>query len=94
MRKKNLQSTVYYVDDTVSDLLDSLPSYINRTELLRKLLNDDRRIRIRPRELRGYYENTRAIEVEEILQKKLPQVLKRCEKIDAVINSKAKRSKR
>lgn len=78
MEPERYRTTLYFIEDLVYDQYRTLSPYKNRAELLRQVLKDERRFRLKPRGRFGFLEKSRTMEVEKRLRKKLPLIHKRC----------------
>ena len=82
-----MEATTFTVPKEIYNEFNDLPPWINRYALLRDLLGDADKIKLKPFNGGRRYADSRSAEVTEILKMALPKIKRHCEKIDQVVDS-------
>ncbi len=82
-----MEATTFTVPKEIYKQFKKLPAWINRYALLRELLGDADKIKLKPFRGKTRQSDSRSAEVTEILKKKLPKIQKCCDRIEKIMDT-------
>ncbi len=82
-----MEATTFTVPKEIYKQFKALPEWVNRYALLRDLLGDADKIKLKPFRGERRYSDSRSAEVSIILKKALPRIQKQCERIDKIMDA-------
>ena len=82
-----MEATTFTVPKDIYKQFQDLPDWVNRYALLRELLGDADKIKLKPFNGGRRYADSRSAEVSIILKKALPKIMKNCERIEDIFYS-------